>query len=216
MSGVRLLSLSKSLKSRLIGCSYLLEYARSDAGIFFCVICYIYNRKSINLYYYWFCVKNTTYNFTINEMDKVKYIVVHCSATKEGMDYRARDIDRWHRERGFNSIGYHYVIDLDGCIEQGRGINQMGAHVKGHNNESIGVCYIGGLDASGEPKDTRTAAQKQSLNDLLTVLKRMFPDAVIQGHRDFSPDLNKNGVIEKSEWMKDCPCFDAKEEYKEI
>ena len=150
-------------------------------------------------------------------MRNIKYIIVHCSATAEGRDFHAKDIDRWHRHRGFNSIGYHYVVDLDGKIEAGRPESQVGAHCQGYNSVSIGVCYIGGLAKDGKtPKDTRTPAQKRMLNDLLRKLVKQFPGSRICGHRDLSPDLNHDGKIEPNEWVKACPCFDAQEEYKDI
>lgn len=135
---------------------------------------------------------------------KINYIIVHCSATKAGRDFHAKDIDAWHRANGWNGIGYHKVIDLDGTIENGRSIEVVGAHCTGHNSDSIGVCYIGGLDVKGNSCDTRTEAQKQSLISLLQELKVMFPKAKIVGHRDM-PNAHK-----------DCPCFDAKEEYKDL
>lgn len=96
-------------------------------------------------------------------MRKIDSIIVHCSATKAGQDFTAADIDRWHRERGFNGIGYHYVIRLDGRLEKGREIDLPGAHCKGWNERSIGLCYIGGLDENGHPADTRTNVQKRVL-----------------------------------------------------
>lgn len=102
---------------------------------------------------------------TINE------IIVHCSATPEGRSFNVTDIDRWHRQRGFSCIGYHYVVLLDGVIERGRPEEVVGAHCKGHNRRSIGVCYIGGLDSNNEPKDTRTAAQRHALLRLMRELK---------------------------------------------
>lgn len=149
-------------------------------------------------------------------MRTINLIVDHCSATKEGQHFTAADIDRWHRERGFRCIGYHYVVLLDGTIEKGRSDWQIGAHVKGHNKDSIGVCYIGGLDANGKPKDTRTPSQKEALLKLHKELKTKFPNAEIIGHRDLSPDLDGDGVVEKHEWLKACPCYDAKNEYNEI
>lgn len=149
-------------------------------------------------------------------MRKIKYIVLHCSATKEGQPVSVRDIDRWHRQRGFRKIGYHYVILLDGTIRKGRDISEIGAHVAGSNANSIGICYIGGLDAAGQPKDTRTEEQKAALFFLLQQLREQYPKAVICGHRDFSPDRNGNGIIEPWEWMKACPCFDAVAEYKNL
>ncbi len=149
-------------------------------------------------------------------MRNIQYIVVHCSATQEGKDFSASDIDRWHKKKGWKGIGYHYVIRLNGEIETGRAENVIGAHVKGHNRNSIGVVYIGGLDQSLAPKDTRTAVQKASLNCLLRELKEKYPQAQILGHRDFSPDKNGNGIIEPFEFIKVCPSFDAKKEYHDL
>ena len=136
-------------------------------------------------------------------MRKITEIIVHCSATPEGQNFTAEDIDRWHKQKGWQGIGYHYVIYLDGSVHKGRNEEIIGAHCLGHNAYSIGVCYIGGLDKwTKAPKDTRTDAQKQALIDLLKSLKEKYPNAIIYGHRDFS--------------KKDCPCFDAKNEYKNI
>lgn len=135
-------------------------------------------------------------------MREINKIIVHCSATKEGVDVSASTIDSWHKERGWRGIGYHYVIALDGKIEYGRNINETGAHVRNHNRRSIGICYIGGLDAGMNPKDTRTKEQKESMLDLLKTLKRLHPVATIHGHNEFS--------------AKACPCFDVQEEYCNI
>lgn len=129
-------------------------------------------------------------------MRNINMIMVHCSATREGKDYTVADIDRWHRERGFDSIGYHYVIYRDGSIHRGRPVEQIGAHCRGYNADSIGICYIGGLTADGKAaKDTRTPLQRLALVALLTALKLRFPNAEIRGHRDFA--------------AKECPSFDA-------
>lgn len=149
-------------------------------------------------------------------MRKINLIVVHCSATREGQKVTVEDITRWHKQRGFDTIGYHYVVYADGTVHEGRPITVPGAHVQGYNANSIGVCYIGGLDKNGQSKDTRTLEQKDALVLLLARLKRQFPLARICGHRDLSPDKNKNGKIEPWEWLKACPCFDASEEYKGI
>ncbi len=149
-------------------------------------------------------------------MRKITHIVVHCTATPEGRQVRAKDIDVWHKKRGFARIGYHYVVRLDGTVELGRPLSKMGAHVLGHNRYTIGVVYVGGLSADFAPKDTRTPQQKKALKALLIELKTRFPEAEICGHRDFSKDLNHNGIIEPFEWMKVCPCFDAKNEYKDL
>lgn len=136
-------------------------------------------------------------------MREINKIIVHCSATPEGKEYTVADIDSWHKQRGFNKIGYHYVIYLDGSVHTGREEKEVGAHCKGYNSNSIGVCYIGGCDSTGKKaKDTRTDAQKESLLTLLKELKGKYPQATIYGHRDFA--------------NKDCPSFDAKNEYKNI
>ena len=133
-------------------------------------------------------------------MRKINLIVVHCSATPEGKDFTVNDIDRWHRARGFKKIGYHYVVYRDGTVHPGRAENEVGAHVSGYNNNSIGICYIGGLTADGKKaKDTRTTAQKRGLLNLLIKLRKKYPDAKIVGHRDLSPDLNHDGKIEPNE-----------------
>lgn len=136
-------------------------------------------------------------------MRKINEIIVHCAATPEGKNFKAADIDRWNRERKMKCIGYHYVVDLDGTVEPGRPESEIGAHCLGHNQYSIGVCYVGGLAADGKtPKDTRTAAQKEALLALLNKLRAKYPNASIHGHRDFA--------------AKACPSFDATREYKNI
>lgn len=135
-------------------------------------------------------------------MRAIDLIIVHCTATPAGRPVSVADVDRWHRERGFDGIGYHYLIGLDGTVHAGRGIERAGAHCLGRNARSIGVCYVGGLDADMKPCDTRTPAQRRALVELLTRLRRQFPGAVIRGHRDFA--------------AKDCPCFDATKEYANL
>jgi N-acetylmuramoyl-L-alanine amidase len=137
-------------------------------------------------------------------MRKITKIIVHCSATQEGANFDVQDIRRWHKQRGFKDIGYHYIITLDGDIQIGRDIQEPGAHAKGYNKNSIAICYIGGLDKNLTPKDTRNIYQKLALKMMISGLKTNFPDAVILGHRDL-PNVKKA-----------CPCFDAKEEYKNI
>ena len=133
-------------------------------------------------------------------MRKIDKIIIHCTATPEGRDCTVADIDRWHRERGFSEIGYHYVVYLDGSIHEGRPVAKAGAHCKGQNARSIGVCYVGGMDAAGkQAKDTRTPAQKAALRELVEKLKREYPGATVHGHNEFA--------------AKACPCFDAKAEY---
>ncbi|MBR5787269.1 MAG: N-acetylmuramoyl-L-alanine amidase [Muribaculaceae bacterium] len=136
-------------------------------------------------------------------MRNINKIIIHCSATPEGKNFTVKQIDACHRQRGFNGIGYHFVIYLDGSIHVGRALAKAGAHCKGHNAHSIGVCYIGGVAADGKtPKDTRTDAQKASLVKLITELRQQFPNASVHGHREFA--------------NKACPCFDARKEYKDL
>lgn len=139
--------------------------------------------------------------------ENIDAIIIHCSATKEGIDYRLADIDKWHRERGFKMVGYNYVIDLDGQVEIGRPITMDGAHCntsgtsgKAYNKHSIGICYIGGLDKDGNSKDTRTLAQKVAMATLVYRLIEKYPIVEVLGHRDTGA-------------KKDCPCFDVKSEF---
>lgn len=126
------------------------------------------------------------------------YIVVHTTATPEGKDFTRADIDRMHRQRGFTGIGYHYLIRLDGTVEVGRPENTVGAHVAGHNHNSVSLSYVGGVDAKGRSKDTRTPAQTAAMIKLIRELLTRYPKAEVLGHRDFP------GVA------KDCPCFDTR------
>lgn len=132
-------------------------------------------------------------------MRKVDEIILHCSATKEGQNFKAKDIDAWHKQRGFKGIGYHYVIDLDGTVETGRPEDEIGAHCLNHNARSIGICYIGGLDTTGKAKDTRTPQQKAALAKLVADLKLKYPNATVHGHNEFA--------------NKACPCFTVKNEF---
>ncbi len=130
-------------------------------------------------------------------------LIVHCSATPYGKDFSAATIDEWHRTNDhFQSIGYHYLVHLDGRVELGRDVSHIGAHCKNHNTFSIGICYIGGIGQDGKAADTRTAAQKVALAAILQVWKGLYPNAQIYGHRDFA--------------AKDCPCYDARSEYKDM
>ncbi len=135
-------------------------------------------------------------------MRKISLIIVHCTATPAGRDVSVNEIDIWHRKRGFNGIGYHYVIGLNGNIELGREIELPGAHTLHFNRYSVGVAYVGGLDAKGRPADTRTPEQRKALLRLLRHLRTLYPQARILGHNDLS--------------QKACPCFNATEEYKDI
>lgn len=138
-------------------------------------------------------------------------IAIHCTATREGQDFDATDIDGWHRKLGWTGIGYHYVIHIDGTLEEGRPAWAAGSHIAGHNAETISIVYVGGLDANGKPKDTRTPEQKDTMFLLVRslVAKHRKELTKIGGHRDWSPDRDGDGIIERHEWLKDCPCFDV-------
>ncbi len=142
---------------------------------------------------------------------RTDYIVVHCSATPPDSDIGADEIDQWHRDRGWDGIGYHAVIRRDGEVEFGRHFDEAGAHVQGHNFRSVGVCMVGGIDDDGEAENNFTEEQFESLRDTVVFLKRAYPHARILGHRDLSPDLDGDGVIEEHEWVKDCPSFDVED-----
>lgn len=142
-------------------------------------------------------------------MRKIDLIVVHCSATREDREFTEHDLDACHRCRGFNGAGYHFYIRKNGDIKATRPLEKIGAHAKGYNGHSIGVCYEGGLDSNGRPKNTLTAWQRHSLQVLLRVLLADYPGSRVCGHRDLSPDLNGNREIEPEEWVKQCPCFDV-------
>jgi N-acetylmuramoyl-L-alanine amidase len=137
-------------------------------------------------------------------MRKITLIVVHCSANREGCKLRCKDIDRYHRSRGWNCCGYHYVVPTDGTVETGRAPEMAGVHCRNHNRHSIGVCYIGGLASDGKtPKDTRTPEQRAALQILLTALHESYPSALIVGHHDLNP-------------LKACPCFNVIAEYADL
>ena len=148
-------------------------------------------------------------------MRTIDKIIIHCSDSPEGRNDTAADIRRWHKARGFRDIGYHYVIDLDGTVEEGRPLAQAGAHCTDHNSHSIGICYIGGaywrdgVNKQGKPnkgkdgkkvllpKDTRTEAQSLAMADLVKNLLTRFPKTTVHGHGEFA--------------AKACPCFDVQE-----
>lgn len=135
-------------------------------------------------------------------MRQINKIIVHCSATREGQDVSVDTIRKWHVEgRGWSDIGYHFYIDIHGNIHKGRDIAKIGAHCKGQNRNSIGICYAGGVEADGKtPKDTRYDCQKESLLAVLRTLKAMYPESQIHSHNDYA--------------RKACPSFNATEEYK--
>mgnify|MGYP002740593435 CR=1 FL=1 len=147
-------------------------------------------------------------------MRAIKYIAVHCTAGSQHTTIK--ELQQEFKRKGWKNPGYHYVVAADGTITQLLDEDKVSNGVKGYNSVLINVAYIGGIDAEGKPIDNRTDAQKASLAGLLGVLRKKYPTATIQGHRDFSPDRNRNGRIEPSEYIKACPCFDAKAEYQSI
>lgn len=132
-------------------------------------------------------------------MREVDKLIIHCSGTRVGVKVTVEDIRGWHKKRGFKDIGYHYVIYQDGYIAIGRALVQAGAHCKGYNKKSIGICYIGGLDKNGKFADTRTDTQKEELIWLVAYLKRRYPGVTVHGHNEFS--------------NKACPGFDVQKEF---
>ena len=140
----------------------------------------------------------------------IDLVVIHCSATREDKSYTPRMLILDHVNRGYLHAGYHFYITRDGELYSLRPLSLIGAHVRGHNEGSIGVCYEGGLDGHGHPKDTRTQAQKIMMAQLLLRLRELWPNLKVCGHRDLSPDLNGDGKVTRNEWTKVCPCFDAR------
>lgn len=151
------------------------------------------------------CKKTGSTGLTLRKSRRIiTEIIVHCSDTPEGRPQTVADITSWHKQRGYSTIGYNYVIYLDGSIHEGRSVDSVGAHCLGHNANSIGICYIGGRDkAMKKYIDTRTPAQKESMLKLLKELRVLYPKAKIYGHHDFDKG-------------KPCPCFNAKDEYKNL
>lgn len=130
-------------------------------------------------------------------MRRITKVIIHCAATKPSMDIGASDIKKWHLDRGWKDIGYHYVIRRNGDIENGIAVALAGSHTKGHNANSIGICLVGGINDKGEPESNFTKAQWATLERLVRVLKVDFPHATVHGHREFA--------------AKACPSFDVQE-----
>ena len=132
-------------------------------------------------------------------MRTIDKIIIHCSATLPGQRVDVETITRWHKQRGFKTIGYHFFIDRSGTIHAGRPLEQQGAHCKGQNAHSIGICYEGGLNKEGKPYDTRTILQRIAMKELVAQLQERFTEATVHGHREFA--------------NKACPCFDVQAEF---
>lgn len=134
----------------------------------------------------------------------VNEIILHCTGTEPNANVTVESIDKYHREKkGWRCIGYHFVIYKDGSAHKGRDLAMVGAHCRGHNPRSIGICYVGGLDENGKASDTRTPEQKAAIASLISELKQKFPSIVkVHGHRDYN--------------ATSCPCFDAHKEYQKL
>lgn len=131
---------------------------------------------------------------TTRPIDK---LIIHCAATRPSMDIGVKEIRKWHLDRGFNDIGYHYVIRRDGTVETGRPIDLVGAHVAGHNTGSHGICLVGGIDDVMNPDANFTKEQWDQLARVVRAFKAQYPNATVHGHNEFA--------------NKDCPSFDVQE-----
>jgi N-acetylmuramoyl-L-alanine amidase len=145
----------------------------------------------------------------------IKNIAIHCSATREGQAFTGKQIADMHMRpkakggHGWSVPGYAYVIELDGDLVQLVGEDKVTNGVGGHNAHTLNICYIGGIGRDGVAKDTRTPAQIATMESLVKDVLHRIPGAALGGHRDFSPDLDRDGKVESHEWMKQCPCFDV-------
>lgn len=146
---------------------------------------------------------------TLTQRKRTSLLVVHCSATRRDQDIGAQQITQWHLQKGWSTIGYHYVIRRNGSLENGREETSVGAHVAGHNEESIGICLVGGIDLLGKPENNFTAGQFETLHRLLGELRGRYPATRIVGHRDLSPNRNGDKPVTPDQWLKACPSFDV-------
>lgn len=147
-------------------------------------------------------------------MIKIERIFVHCTASHQTAT--VDDIKREFKNKGWKNPGYHYLVDASGVTHQLLSEDEVSNGVYGYNQTSINVAYIGGIDSSGKGVDNRTEKQKESLRNILSELKKKYPNAKIMGHRDISTDKNGNGIVDPWERIKECPCFDAINEYKDL
>ena len=132
----------------------------------------------------------------------LKRIILHCTATREGQHVDVQTIRKWHLDRGWKDIGYHYVIYLDGSVHAGRALNQVGAHVSGHNHDSVGIVYVGGCDKNMKPKDTMTELQEIAVVNLVDALRKKYGWMTLHGHNEFSAKACPSfKVAEKFDWL---------------
>lgn len=143
-------------------------------------------------------------------MRKISLIVIHCSATRVDCDFTAKDVDTAHRYSWLFVLGVSLLYTQVGQRLSRCGMKDtVGAHARGYNAISLGVCYEGGLDENGKAADTRTPRQKEALHRLVHELLQRYPEAKVVGHRDLSPDTNYNGIVDPWERIKECPCFEV-------
>lgn len=149
---------------------------------------------------------------------KPMHITVHCSATRPSQDLSVADIRAMHYKKKYKDIGYHYVIRLDGSVHKGRPVTRQGAHVRGHNEDNIGICLVGGLDSTGKPSNTYNDRQLEALFGLLLDLceTHTIDFDFVCGHRDWYGDTNGDGKVDKYDWLKECPCFNVREWFKSL
>jgi len=133
----------------------------------------------------------------MTHLHHVDYFVVHAAATTPSMNIGVAEIREWHLARGWDDVGYHLVIRRSGVVEYGRNFSTRGAHTRGYNSKSLGICLVGGLDSEGLAENNFTEEQFDTLEQVLKGLHVLFPLATVKGHRDF-PDVTK-----------ECPCFDV-------
>lgn len=134
-------------------------------------------------------------------MRKINRIIIHCSATKADHDIDVSDVRQWHLDRGWSDIGYHYFVDIRGNGFKGRPLERIGAHTKGHNADSVGICYAGGVGSDGKPKDTLTDSQRRKIEQYIKAIRAVFGDQVsVHGHREYA--------------NKACPSFDVKKYFR--
>lgn len=139
----------------------------------------------------------------------IKYLTIHCAATPEGRDVKAATISKWDKAK-FGQTSYHHVVEIDGNSVRTLADATKGAHTGGANTGNIGICYVGGLSKDSKAaKDTRTPEQKKALKHLIESYRTAYPNIIVRGHRDWSPDKDRDGVVEPNEWLKQCPSFDV-------
>lgn len=147
-------------------------------------------------------------------MRDIKYIVVHCTAGRDTQT--VEQVKATFKARGWKNPGYHYLIDRNGHIHNLLDENGVANGAQGYNQNGVHISWIGGVDANLKPVDNRTVVQKIMLKTLVKRMMKKYPKAKVCGHRDLSPDLNRDGKITPNEWTKVCPCFDVREEYKDF